>query len=187
MVTMLALGLPGGGGTAMLLAAFAMHNVTGGPQFINQNMDIVYTIIFGNFVQAALLLVVGLGFLAVAGNIVRVPLTILIPSVLILALIGSFAVTGDHAGPITLFFFAGLGWLMKRYGYPIAACVVGLLLGRMVESELIRTWQISGGELEFFLGRPVAMAFIALLILSLLQPWIMRKLAERGARKHANP
>lgn len=186
MVTMLALGLPGGGGTAMLLAAFAMHNITGGPQFINQNMDIVYTIIFGNFIQAALLLVVGLGFLAVAGNIVRVPLTILIPSVLVLALIGSFAVTGDHAGPITLFVFAGLGWLMKRYGYPVAACVVGLLLGRMVESELIRTWQISGGgELAFFLGRPVAMAFAILLVLSLLQPLIMRKFTAWRTRNRS--
>jgi putative tricarboxylic transport membrane protein len=187
MVTMLALGIPGGGGTAMLLAAFMMHNVTGGPQFISANMDIVYAIIFGNFIQAALLLVFGLGFLAVAGNIVRVPLTVLIPSVMILAVIGSFAITGDKAGPITLFFFAGLGWLMKRYDYPIAATVIGLLLGRMVESELIRTWQISGGmELSFFLGRPVAMVFGFLLILSLLQPLLKRKLkARRRARAAA--
>ncbi len=184
MVTMLALGLPGGGGTAMLLAAFAMHNVTGGPSFIDQNMDIVYTIILGNFAQAVLLLFVGLGFLAIAGNIVKVPITWLIPSVMVLALIGAFAVTGDQAGPITLFFFAGLGWLMKRYDYPVAACVVGLLLGRMVESELIRTWQISGGgELEFFLNRPVALVFAALLVLSLLQPAITNYLRARRARQ----
>lgn len=186
MVTMLALGIPGGGGTAMLLAAFMMHNVTGGPQFIGANMDIVYAIIFGNFVQAALLLVFGLGFLAIAGNIVRVPLTVLIPSVMILAVVGSFAITGDKAGPITLFFFAGLGWLMKRYDYPIAATVIGLLLGRMVESELIRTWQISGGmEPSFFLSRPVAMVFGLLLILSLFQPVLKRKLKARRQAKAA--
>ena len=180
MVTMLALGIPGGGGTAMLLAAFTMHNVTGGPQFINDNMDIVYTIIFGNFVQAALLLVLGLGFLAVAGNIVRIPVTILIPAVLVLAVLGSFAITGDKAGPITLFVFAALGWVMKRYDYPVAATVIGLLLGRMVESELIRTWQVSGGmELAYFAERPVAITFAVLLVLSLMQPLIKRRLKQR--------
>lgn len=176
MVTMLALGIPGGGGTAMLIAAFAMHNVTGGPQFIRNNMDIVYTIIFGNFAQTALLVFVGLAFLSVAGNIVRVPLNLLIPSVMVLAIIGSFAITGDQAGPITLFVFAAIGWMMKRYDYPVAATVIGLLLGRMVESELIRTWQISGGfEPSFFVQRPVALAFGVLLVLSLLQPIIKKR------------
>jgi putative tricarboxylic transport membrane protein len=179
MVTMLALGLPGGGGTAMLLAAFAMHNVTSGPQFIATNMDIVYMIVFGNLTQAILLLFVGMVFLSVAGNVVRVPLTVLIPSVLVLAMMGSFAVTGDWAGPIVLFVFSILGWLMKRYDYPVAACVVGLLLGRMVESETIRSWQISGGEVSFLLERPVALVFLVLLVLSLLQPMIARRLSQR--------
>lgn len=186
MVTMLALGIPGGGGTAMLLAAFTMHNITGGPQFINNNMDIVYTIIFGNFVQAALLMVLGLGFLAVAGNIVRIPLTVLIPAVMVLAVMGSYAITGDQTGPITLFVFAALGWVMKLYDYPVAATVIGLLLGRMVESELIRTWQVSGGlELSYFLGRPVAMVFAVLLVLSLLQPLLKRKFKQWRAVKPA--
>jgi putative tricarboxylic transport membrane protein len=105
----------------MLLAAFSMHNVTGGPQFISSNMDVVYAIIFGNFVQSGLLLLLGLGFLAIAGNIVRIPLTVLIPTVLVISVIGSFAITGDQAGPITLFVFAALGWIMKRYEYPVPA------------------------------------------------------------------
>jgi putative tricarboxylic transport membrane protein len=180
MVTMLALGIPGGAATAMLLAAFSMHNVTGGPQFISSNMDVVYAIIFGNFVQSGLLLLLGLGFLAIAGNIVRVPLTVLIPTVLVISVIGSFAITGDQAGPITLFVFAALGWIMKRYEYPVPATVIGLLLGRMVESELIRTWQVSGGfELNYFLGRPVAMVFATLLVFSLIQPLIKKKLRKR--------
>lgn len=176
MVIMLALGIPGGAGTAMLLAAFAMHNVIGGPQFVNNNLDIVYVIIFGNFVQAALLLVVGLFFIAVAGNIVRLPLSILIPSVLVLSIVGSFAVTGDEAGPITLFAFSILGWLMKRYDYPVAATVVGLVLGRMVESELIRSYQLSAGDILFLLERPVALVFAGLLVLSLFQPLILKTL-----------
>jgi putative tricarboxylic transport membrane protein len=59
MATMLALGIPGGGATAILLAAFAMHNIVGGPSFIANNKDIVYAIIFSNFAQAVLLLFIG--------------------------------------------------------------------------------------------------------------------------------
>ena len=53
MVTLLALGIPGGAGTAILVAAFSMHNITGGPRFIAENTDIVYAIILGNFAQAS--------------------------------------------------------------------------------------------------------------------------------------
>jgi putative tricarboxylic transport membrane protein len=179
MVTMLALGIPGGGGTAMLLAAFLMHNVTCGPQFISNSMNLVYMIVVGNLLQAILLIFVGMAFLAIAGNIVKVSLTVLIPSVLVLALFGSFSVTGDWSGPLTLFVCAALGWIMKRYDYPVAATVVGLILGRMVESELIRTWQISAGEIAFLFERPVALVFLVLLVLSLLQPVISRRLFKR--------
>jgi putative tricarboxylic transport membrane protein len=94
MATMLALGIPGGGATAILLAAFATHNIIGGPQFISENKDVVYAIIFMNFAQAMLLLVFGLGFVFVASSIVRVPLRFLIPTVLVVATYGAFAVTG---------------------------------------------------------------------------------------------
>ena len=56
MATLLALGIPGGGATAVMLAAFAMHNITGGPQFIREEKDIVYAIIFATLGQAILLI-----------------------------------------------------------------------------------------------------------------------------------
>ena len=65
MATLLALGIPGGGATAVMLAAFAMHNITGGPQFIREKTDIVYAIIVANFGQAFLLIMLGLMFIGV--------------------------------------------------------------------------------------------------------------------------
>ncbi|MBC7282381.1 tripartite tricarboxylate transporter permease [Hoeflea sp.] len=166
MATMLALGIPGGGATAILLAAFAMHNIIGGPQFIAQNRDIVYAIIFSNFAQAILLLFVGLGFVYLAASIVRVPLRFLIPSVLVVSTFGSYAILGSLAGPITLFIFAILGWAMVRYDYPVAATVVGLLLGSLLEQNIIRTWQISRGELGYLLERPGAILILVVMIAS---------------------
>ncbi|WP_026380453.1 tripartite tricarboxylate transporter permease [Afifella pfennigii] len=176
MATMLALGIPGGGATAILLAAFATHNIVGGPSFIANSKDIVYAIILSNFAQALLLLGVGLGFVYLAGYIVRVPMRFLIPSVLVVAVFGSYAIDGTISGPITLVVFAILGWAMVRYDYPVAATVVGLLLGSLVEGNLLRTWQISGGDPAYALERPGALLIFALMALSIgLTAWSARR------------
>lgn len=183
MGTMLALGIPGGGATAILLAAFAMHNIVGGPSFIANNKDIVYALIFSNFAQVILLLFVGLGFVYFASYIVRVPLRFLIPSVLVVSNFGAYAIEGSAAGPITLWVFAILGWAMARYGYPVAAAVVGLLLGGLLESNLLRTYQISGGDyLTYAAERPAAMVVFALMLLSIgMQTLAKRRRAAKLA------
>src|SRR3546814_2190156 len=85
MVSLFALGIPGGGGTAVLLAAFTMHNITGGPRFLRDHGDVVYAVILANFVQGALLLLVGLFILQLLAAIVKVPLRYLIPMVFVMA------------------------------------------------------------------------------------------------------
>jgi putative tricarboxylic transport membrane protein len=105
MATLLALGIPGGGATAVMLAAFAMHNITGGPQFIREQTDVVYAIIFANFGQAFLLIILGLMFIPLLANIVKVPMNYLVPLVLAVAVFGAFGLTGDLTGPITVMDF----------------------------------------------------------------------------------
>lgn len=185
MATLLALGLPGGAATAVMLSAFEMHNITGGSRFMAENMDIVYSIILGNFAQVVLLFVIGLGFVFVASSVVRVPLNYLIPTVFVLAILGAFSLTGNMVGPITVFVFALLGWLMRRYEYPVAAMVIGLLLGKMAEGELIRSYQISGGDVSFLLQRPIALVLLALLLLSIFLPVIKGHRQKRAAQMAA--
>jgi putative tricarboxylic transport membrane protein len=167
MATMLALGIPGGGATAILLAAFAMHNVIGGPSFIDKNKHIVYAIIISNFAQAFILLFVGTAFVFAASTLVRVPLRFLIPTVLLVATMGAFAIDGTSAGPITLFIFSIIGWCLARYEYPVAAVVVGLLLGRIIETEALRSYQLSIGNPLYFLERPVAVGLIFVMLASI--------------------
>jgi putative tricarboxylic transport membrane protein len=187
MATMLSLGIPGGGATAILLAAFAMHNIVGGPSFIANNKDIVYAIIFSNFAQAILLLFVGLGFVYIAGYVVRVPLRFLIPTVLVVSTFGSYAISGSSSGPITLFVFSILGWAMVRYGYPVAATVVGLLLGGLLEGNLLRTYQISGGDPSYALERPIALVIMALMIMSLTLAAIAKRRRKRFTVQATTP
>ncbi len=174
MATLLALGIPTGGATAVMLVAFSMHNITGGPAFMRDHADIVYAVILSSLAQVVLLAAAGFGFIFVAGFVVKVRLRLLVPIVLALAVIGSYALAQNLAGPITLAAFAVIGWLMQRFDYPVAAAVVGLLLGRLTEGALLRTYQMSGGDIGFLLTRPIALAILLLLIGSIALPYLRR-------------
>ncbi|MGB5918134.1 MULTISPECIES: tripartite tricarboxylate transporter permease [unclassified Arcobacter] len=180
MATLLALGIPGGGATAVMLAAFAMHNITGGPQFIREQMDVVYAIIFANFAQAFLLIILGLLLIPVLASIIKVKMTYLVPSVLILATAGAFGLTGNMSGPATVLVFALVGWVFRRYNFSVPAAVIGMLLGKMAESSLVQTLQISGAEFSYILQRPITIAILVLLVFSLFGSSLIEKLTKKA-------
>lgn len=182
MATMLSLGIPGGGATAILLAAFLMHNIVPGPNFIQTQKPMVYAIILNNMVQALLLLVVGIAFIYVACNVVKVRTRYVLPAILVIAVMGTYAVEGSITGPITLFAFSIIGFALVKFEYPVAAVVVGLLLGRMLETELLRSYQLSGGDLLYIIHRPAAMAIVVLMGFSLAMTMIGKR---RQARMEA--
>jgi putative tricarboxylic transport membrane protein len=186
MATMLALGIPGGGATAVLLAAFMMHNIVAGPSFIRNQKDMAYAIILNNIVQQILLLVVGIAFIYVAANVVRVRTRYVLPAILVIAVLGTYAVQGQVSGPITLFIFAMIGFAMVKYEYPVAATVVGILLGSMLETEFLRSYQLSGGDPLYVLERPGAMAIIGIMVFSFaMTAWSKRKQALQEAEEAA--
>jgi putative tricarboxylic transport membrane protein len=180
MATLLALGIPGGGATAVMLAAFAMHNITGGPQFIREKTDIVYAIIFANFGQAFLLIALGLIFIPLLANVVKVPMSYLVPSVLAMSVFGAFGLTGDLSGPITVLVFSVVGWFFKRYGYSVPAAVIGILLGGMAEDSIIYSYQISGGQWSYILERPITIVILLLLCASLFGSKLLGILTRRA-------
>jgi putative tricarboxylic transport membrane protein len=182
MATLLALGIPGGGATAVILAAFAMHNITGGPQFIREQTDVVYAIIIANFGQAILLIGLGLILIPLLANVIKVPMTYLVPSVLAMAVFGAFGLTGDLSGPLTVLVFSILGWVFKRYGYSVPAAVIGVLLGGMAEDSVIYSYQISGGQWSYLLERPMALTILALLVVSLFGSKLVDVLMRRIRR-----
>ena len=179
MATLLALGIPGGGATAVMLAAFSMHNITGGPQFIREETDVVYAIILANFGQAFLLIVLGLLFIPLLANVIKVPMNYLVPSVLSLAIFGAFGLTGDLSGPITVLIFSVIGFVFKRFGFSVPAAVIGILLGGMAEDSMIYLHEISGGQWSYLLERPMALVILALLAASLFGSKLVAMLTQR--------
>lgn len=166
--TLLALGLPGGSAGAVMLGALAMHNVTGGPRFLAENQPVVYAIIIGNFVQVLALFVIGLAFMPLAGRLVSVPARILVPIVLILTVLGSYALTSDMSGPVTVVLAGFAGFFLRRYGFAVAPMVIGLLLGRAAEGELLRSYQLAGGDITFIMSRPIVLGLVAVTLVFFL-------------------
>src|SRR5258708_14244334 len=130
MATLLALGIPTGGATAVMLVAFSMHNITGGPAFMREHTDIVYAVILSSLAQVAILGIVGFAFIFVAGFVVKVRLRALVPTVLALAVIGSFPLSQNMAGPATLPPLPVIGWVLQRFDYPGASTAGRPVLSR---------------------------------------------------------
>lgn len=179
MATLLALGIPGGGATAVMLAVFAMNNITGGPTFIREQTDVVYAIIFANFGQVGLLALLGLVLIPLLAAVVKVPVRLLVPMVMTMAIFGSYGLTGSMSGPYTVLVFAILGYVMKKYNYSVPGLVIGILLGKMAESELLHSYQISGGHISYIFTRPVTMGIVFLLLISICYQPLMSFIKSR--------
>ena len=186
MATLLALGLPTGGATAIMLVAFDMHNITGGPQFMNAHKDIVYAVILSNLAQVIGLIFVGIPFIFAASYVIKVRIRAIIPIVLSLAVIGSYVLQQNLSGPVTLCIFAILGWFMQRFDYPVAATIVGLLLARLADGAMLRTWQLSGGDPAYLLTRPISLGLLALLFLSIGLPAAKKLFRYSGRAQGGN-
>jgi len=182
--TLLALGIPGGGGTAVLLSAFTLHGVVVGPRFVSEQLDMVYALIFANIIQGVLLIIVGLLLLRMILVMVKVPIQYLVPGVFVLAVYGAYITTSDISGPLTLIFCSILGWVMTKYDYPVAATVVGLLLGGMAEDSLIQVSQLTAGfKWQFISDRPIAMALFVMIIFALFSSPVKKYWQRRKAYK----
>jgi putative tricarboxylic transport membrane protein len=188
MATMLTLGIPGHGAVAVLLAAFMMHNVVAGPSLIRQHKPVVYAIIINNILESIVLLGVGLVFIYAASHVVRLRTRYIVPVVLILAIMGTYSMDGTISGPITLFVFTIIGAVMVRYKYPVAATVVGLLLGRMLETQAIMSYELSGGSPAYILQRPGAIGILAVMALSIgASAWSKRRRKRADALESSPP
>jgi len=168
------------------LSAFTFHGIMVGPRFVAENTDLVYALIFANIIQGLLLIVIGLLLLRMILVMVKVPIPYLVPAVFVLAVYGAYITTSDISGPLTLIFCSILGWFMTKYNYPVAATVVGLLLGGMAEDSLIQVSQLTAGfRWQFIADRPIAMVLFALIIIAVTYSPIKRFWKNRRIRKSA--
>ena len=181
MIPLLTLGVPGGAVTAIIMGAFMTHGLKPGPLLMTQNADLVYQIFVGLFVANIGLLILGLLGARLFAQVLRIHEAVLSAVVLLLCIVGSFAMRSDPFDVVTMFSAGLLGYLMVRVGVPRAPLIIGLILGPMVEVELSRTLlTIRGDWTQIF--TPISSVIWALVLLPFVFPVLKKRFSRRGKK-----
>jgi len=178
MVPMLTLGVPGSGTTAVLLGALMMFNVTPGPLIFQERPEVVWGLIASMYIGNLMLLVLNLPLVGIFARILTIPRWFLIPAIAGLSFVGVYAVNNSA---FDLLFMTGIGvwgYLMRKFGFPLAPMILGLVLGRLMEVNLRRALAISGGDWGILFSSPIAQVLWVLALVSLLFPWLVGRFAK---------
>jgi putative tricarboxylic transport membrane protein len=142
-VPLLTLGIPGSGTTAILLGAFLLFGIRPGPLLMVEQADIAWGLMASFWIGNLLLLGLNLPLAPAFASVLRIPYRFLYPNILLLCLIGAFAIENRMWGVWLALAFGLIGYLMNRYGYPPAPLILGLVLGPEMESQLARSLSIT--------------------------------------------
>jgi putative tricarboxylic transport membrane protein len=166
LVTIMAFGIPGDAVTAVMLGALTIHGISSGPLFISQNSELAYGI-FAAYLLAHPIMVVIVGLSArVMMRVIAVPQAALFPVVLVLCVIGAFALNNTMASVYILAVFGVLGYAMSKCGFPLAPFILGVILGDQIEINLVRALMTDDNRWLFF-TRPISGTLLALSVLSI--------------------
>ena len=178
MVPTLALGIPGSGTTAVILAALMVKGLRPGPYLFQEQPDLLYGIFAAMLIANVMFLGIGLVGAKLFARITLIPRTFLWPAVFTLAVIGSYALEQSVADVYVMFVFALLGFVFKRYGFAPAPIIMGIILGGMVENTLKQSLLLFDMNWWMFLGRPICLVFFALTIAGIAGPFVMKRVRK---------
>lgn len=181
LVPTLSFGIPGSVATALLLTALSLQGVRPGPDLLNNNTDLVYTIVGSILIGAVLTLVVGVVASRPLAMLTTIPAAVLVPAVTVMSVIGIYAAqfTYDH---VFVALGAGLlGYAFVRFRYPIAAFLLGFIVGPLAEENFMRSWQITGGNIHEILLRPICAVLALMSVAFIVMPlWRGRRRRRAG-------
>ncbi len=175
MVPLLTLGIPGSATTAIIIGGFLVHGLQPGPMLFMNQPKLMYSIFLAMFLANILMLFAGLGVAKVFSYFRKIRYSILGPCIFIFAAIGSYGIRNDPVDLWIMFFFGIVGYFMKKYNYPIAPMIIGLVLGNLTEISLRRGMRMVDYDLSAFLFRPIAGIILAIALISILYSIIRKK------------
>jgi len=171
-------GIPGDSITAIAIGVLYLKNMNPGPTIFINNPQNIYAI-FIVFMLANLIML-PLGWLTVklATKVLNVARNILMPTILIFCIVGAFAVTNSSLGVILILCFGVIAFVMEENGFPIAPVILGAVLGKMLEENLVTSLIKSDGDALLFFTRPIAMWLAAATFIIVSWPlfkWTLQK------------
>ena len=182
LVTIMAFGIPGDAVTAVMLGALTIHGIQSGPLFISQNAGLAYGM-FAAYLLAhpimVLILAVGARWML---RVVTVPKAALFPVVLVLCVVGAYALNNTMGNVYVLLCFGVLGYLMVKLGFPLAPFILGVILGDQIEINLIRS-VMTDPDPWLFVTRPISGLLLAASVLSIVAAlWQHRRMQRRASQ-----
>lgn len=168
LIPLLTLAIPGDAVTAVLLGALMMHGLRAGPLLFQENPDEVIAMYVALIVAVIFLRIIGIAMIRVFARVVNINQSYLIPGILLFCFVGSYAVANNVFDVSVAVGFGILGFVMQRYGYPVAPTVLALILGPLAEEKLRQSLVMSQGSWLIFLERPITVALLVLAGLSLV-------------------
>lgn len=180
LVTIMAFGIPGDAVTAVMLGALTIHGIQSGPLFISQNPKLAYGMFAAYLVaHVAMVVILALGVRWMV-RATTVPRSALFPVVLVLCVVGAYALGNSVATVYVLLAFGVLGYLMVKFGFPLAPFILGVILGDQIEINLVRAL-MTDADLWLFLTRPISGGLLAASVLSFAAAiWQHRRMQNRS-------
>lgn len=181
LVPLLTLGLPTSATAAILLAAFQQYGLQPGPLLFQNEGDLVWSLIASLYIGNLMLLILNLPLVGLWVRLLSIPRPLLYAGILVFATLGTYSVNGSAFDLVLLYIIGAVGFLMRRFGIPVAPCVIGLILGPLAEQHFRRALSISQGDPTVFFSSPLSATLLALAALALLGPMILRWRAAAGS------
>jgi putative tricarboxylic transport membrane protein len=185
LVPLLTLGLPTSATAAILLAAFQQYGLQPGPLLFVSNSTLVWGLIASLYIGNIMLLVLNLPLVGLWVRLLAIPQPLLYAGILVFATLGVYGLNRSVFDLVLLYLIGLLGYLMRRFDFPVAPCVIGLILGPLAEEQFRRALSISQGDTSVFFTHPLSATLLAIAALALVGPIVFRLLQQRGAAKIA--
>ncbi|SFD66071.1 tripartite tricarboxylate transporter permease [Roseivivax sediminis] len=183
LVPMLALGVPGSGTTAVLLAVLLTLNIQPGPLLFQNNPDVVWGLIAALFIGNFMLLALNIPMVGLFTRVLLVPTHILMPIVAMIAFIGIYSITGSTFELTMMVLFGALGWILRKLDVPLVPIILGILLGNEMEVNLRRAMTISNGEWTTLFDSWLAIILWTIAIVGFVLPIFLGKRVKRKMKE----
>jgi len=170
LVPSLTRGIPTSATAAILLAAFQNYGIQPGPLLFQTQASLVWALIASLYVGNVLLLVLNLPLIGLWVQVLKIPKPLLYGAILVFATLGAYSLHQSVVDLVTLYVFGLLGFGMRRWGFPVAPAVIGLILGPLAESQMRRALSISQGDPSVFITQPNTASPFLLTASNLLAP-----------------
>jgi len=181
LVPLLALGLPTSATAAILLAAFEQYNLQPGPQLFTASGSLVWGLIASLYIGNVMLLVLNLPLAGLWVRLLAIPQPLLYGGILVFSTLGVYSLSNSVFDLVLLFLVGIVGFLMRRYDFPVAPAIIGLILGPMAEAQFRRALTISQGDPSVFVTHPLSLTLLVVAALVLIVPAVAAVVRARAA------